>query len=71
MPLITGTVWLFGQILSFALPVGLLITFATFFYRQARKAHEATPNTSPASPSSAGTAAAAPPAAPSRPYPDL
>lgn len=62
MPLITGTVYLFGQILSFALPVGLLITFATFFYRQARKMpkNASVPPSTPNVPE--------PPAAPSQPY---
>lgn len=40
MPLITGTVFLAGALLSCLLPISLLISFAVFFYRQARKAPE-------------------------------
>ena len=80
MPLITGTIYLFGQILSFALPVSLLIAFATFFYRQARKfPKNPAPTNSTAAPTNTPATAAAttptmitePPAAPSRPYSDL
>ena len=81
MPLITGTIYLFGQILSFALPVSLLIAFATFFYRQARKfPKNPAPTNSTAAPTNPTATAAAttapamitePPAAPSRPYSDL
>ena len=38
MPLITGSVFLAGALLSCLLPIALLISFATFFYRQARRA---------------------------------
>lgn len=37
MPLITGSVFLAGALLSCLLPISLLISFAVFFYRQARK----------------------------------
>lgn len=64
MPLTTGTVYLFGQILSMAMPIGLLICFATFFYRQARKMPK-----NASSPSNTQTTPE-PPAAPSHPYQD-
>lgn len=67
MPLITGTIYLFGQILSFALPVSLLIAFATFFYRQARRMPKnKAPVNAPGAPSTTTEA----PAAPGRPYSD-
>lgn len=77
MPLISGTIYLFGQILSFALPVSLLIAFATFFYRQGKRAREAAPRATPtpssATAGSAGgvatTAAAATPATTGSPEP--
>lgn len=50
MPLTVGTIYLFGQILSFALPVSLLLVFAYFFTRQARKL---APNPTPPSPPNA------------------
>lgn len=57
MPLITGSVFLAGALLSCLLPISLLISFAVFFYRQARKTKNAvvapsTPNVpeSPATP---------------------
>ena len=53
MPLTIGSIYLFGQILSFALPVSLLIAFATFFTRQARKLG---PNPTPPRPSRTGGA---------------
>jgi hypothetical protein len=64
MPLITGSVFLAGALLSCLLPISLLISFATFFYRQARKM-----------PKNAGAALSTPhgpepPAAPSHPYSD-
>lgn len=81
MPLTTGAIYLFGQILSFALPVSLLLAFAAFFYRQGKRAREAAPRAT-ATPSSAtaGSAGAPatttataptpePPAAPSHPSP--
>ncbi len=37
MQLITGSVFLAGALLSCLLPISLLISFATFFYRQVRK----------------------------------
>jgi hypothetical protein len=78
MSLITGSVYLAGSLLSFALPVGLLISFATFFVRQARKNSAAAPGAgstpsaanTPSAATSAGTAgvgAPEPPAAPGRP----
>ncbi|MGH2841976.1 MAG: hypothetical protein ACRDKL_00105 [Solirubrobacteraceae bacterium] len=83
MPLISGTVYLFGQILSFALPVSLLLAFAAFFYRQGKRAREAAPKATTAlSGATAGSAGAgvtsaattpapeAPPT-PSHPYSDL
>lgn len=37
MPLMIGTVYLIPAILTCVLPIGLLIAFATFFVRQARR----------------------------------
>lgn len=37
MPLINGSIYLFGQILSWGMPIGLLLCFAAFFYLQAKK----------------------------------
>ena len=37
MPLTVGSVFLAGALLSCLLPISLLISFATFFYRQTRK----------------------------------
>ena len=37
MPLTTGSVFLAGALLSCLLPIGLLISFATYFYRQTRR----------------------------------
>lgn len=60
MPLISGTIYLFGQILSFALPVSLLLAFATFFYRQGKRSREAAPRaTSTPSGATAGSGGAA------------
>ena len=68
MPLITGSVFLAGALLSCLLPIGLLISFATFFYRQTRRlpanATTAT-STSEANQTTPTTHAAEPPAAPS------
>jgi hypothetical protein len=45
MPLITGSVFLAGALLSCLLPISLLICFAAFFTRQARQIPpNATPN---------------------------
>ncbi|MDE3131768.1 MAG: hypothetical protein KGL16_11505 [Acidobacteriota bacterium] len=67
MPLMTGTVYLFGQILSWALPISLLIAFAVFFTKQARRMP---PNPEPPSPppaaDNAGQQAPVPP--PGGPY---
>lgn len=74
MPLITGTIYLFGEILSFALPVGLLLSFATFFYLQGRKEPRNAAPAASASPTATTASAeppAAPPAPPTRPYSDL
>lgn len=56
MPLITGSVFLAGALLSFALPVGLLLSFATFWYRQGRRFPE---NASTASTAAGATAVSA------------
>jgi hypothetical protein len=45
MPMITGSVFLAGAILSCVLPISLLIVFASFFIRQARRLP---PNATPA-----------------------
>lgn len=79
MSLVTGSVYLAGSLLTFALPVGLLICFATFFVRQARKnaptaagTAGSTPSTAaePAAPAQSPTAPQTPPA-PTGPYSDL
>lgn len=63
MPLITGSVFLAGALLSCLLPISLLIAFATFFYRQVRKmpTNATVPTRTPSAPE--------PPAAPSHSYP--
>lgn len=50
MPMITGSVFLAGALLSCLLPISLLICFATFFTRNARKLP---PNATPPSASAA------------------
>jgi hypothetical protein len=72
MPLITGTIYLFGQILSFGLPVALLLSFATFFYLQAKKMPKPSrlsTSTRPSTPSNAGPTATDSPPAESPPAP--
>lgn len=73
MPLTTGSIYLFGQILSFALPVGLLLTCAYLFTRQAiRMPANAEPPAKAAAPSPpAADSAVQQPPAPSRPYSDV
>lgn len=62
MPLITGTAFLIPAMLTCVLPISLLIAFATYFVRQARRLPEnATP---PPLPKATGaTQAAVPPPA--------
>jgi hypothetical protein len=63
MPLITGSVFLAGALLSCLLPIGLLICFATFFTRQARRMPpNAAPPAKPAAPANQEAAAPAGPA---------
>lgn len=73
MPLTTGSIYLFGQILSFALPVGLLLTLAYIFTRQAiRMPPNPKPPVKPAAPSAPAPDSVGQPApAPSPPYSDL
>lgn len=60
MPLMTGTVFLIPAILTCVLPIGLLIAFATFFTRQARRLPEnATPEVTPTPSRPAGDVPAA------------
>lgn len=72
MPLTTGAIYLFGQILTFALPVGLLLCFAAFFYKQGKRAHEAPPKAT-TTPSSATAGSVGTPATTTAttPAPDL
>lgn len=64
MPMITGSVFLAGALLSCLLPIGLLICFATFFARQAR---QLPPNATP----NGQQTADAPPAAAEKQLPNL
>jgi hypothetical protein len=64
MPLITGSVFLAGALLSCLLPIGLLICFATFFTRQVRRMPpNATPPAKPTEPANQEAATPAGPAA--------
>ena len=62
MPLIFGS-YLAGSLLSILVPVGLLIAFAVYFYRQARRMPENAPVEAPVS------NAVETPAAPGQPSP--